>query len=332
MRSPASFVETGTRGTSILAVTLASLALNGCFVSLDDGTNGRGVVVPRRQGEPIQIPSGCRPAADCREVPVYVHYMRNENLGAYRTVIVEAYSASAPKGTPVAQVRVEGMDASRPGTSRQGTLRLSPGEYLIRAYLALDGKDQTSVPYPYESLEEEAGTTTEGGGTLQHEGAASSMTSLSVQPEIDERWPRPLHLEMAQIYSRPPEAVSTDAELRLLLSVPDGITVNSGRSLRIRLHADADLARKPIFESSLPSDTLLVEGRKGRTEFLAKDLPLGSYVVFAFLDDNGNGFYDAGELSALHANGNNAGLVKIEASRTETLNLELSSEGVSSLR
>ncbi len=90
------------------------------------------------------------------------------------------------------------------------------------------------------------------------------------------------------------------------------------------LYDSTDLAHEPVYAYELPTEQLLVEGRTGKAEFLSPCLKEGDYIVFAFLDQDGNGFYDDGELAAIYKEDGQPKKVAVRENRTASLALALS--------
>lgn len=260
--------------------------------------------------------------AECQGVPVYVHYMLTENLGLANTVMVEAFDNPRFLGNPVSSVRVGNFNANRPGDYRQADLFLAPGEYYVRAYVSQD--NETAIPYQYGGMQLISDK------PIGVYGALSGVETLVVKPRASQRWPAPLNVYLDQLFKKPGNEAPTHANLRVRFSVPQNITVEAGRKVILQLHDDTDLAKTPVAQFELASENLLVEGHRGRAEYVANNLKSGNYFVYAFLDRNGNGYQDEGEPQQLLKKNNEPALVKIIANRTETVDLSLAIDGQTS--
>jgi len=268
--------------------------------------------------------TSCKSSA-CQSVKVFTHYMLTEDLGNGHPVHVEAFDNPYFQGSPRASVRLANFEA-KPGTWEEAELYLEPGEYYLMAYMSTDEKD---VVRPYAVR----------GMTLVQDvpvgiyGAVSSAELVRVAPRAQNRYPAPVHIYLDRQFKEPGSEPDTKAHLRLMLQVAedaagDDITtlVPDGRDVKIRLHASQDLSVAPVREFAMASALLLVQGRVGRTEYLTPSLPVGDYVVFVYVDANGSGFYEDGELSAVHKVNHLVTAVRVVKDRTESLSLVLAAE------
>lgn len=253
--------------------------------------------------------------ASCQGVPVFVYYMLTEDLGSDNVVYIEAFDNAYFMGTPKSVVRMGSFQATKPGQHQRADLYLAPGEYFVRAYIS--NEEQKIVPYPYQNMQMVSNKPT---GVY---GAVSGVKSLQVKPRSLERHPEPLHVYLDQLFKKQQGETPTNANLRVKLSVGADTVVEDGRKIIIEILKDEDLQKTPVKQFEMASESLLVEGRKGKAEFVASNLPTGEFFVFAFLDSNSNGYFDAGELSKLHAANGTASKVKIISDRTEAIELTL---------
>jgi hypothetical protein len=257
-------------------------------------------------------------SADCQAVQVYVHYMLTEDLGNANTVTVEAFDNNKFVGAPVSSVQISNYRASKAGDFDKTEIYLAPGSYFLRAFVA--NEDELLVPYSYQGLE------------LISEkpvgvyGALSSPASIEVAPRRIEAHARPVHVTLDKLFKSQTEEPETKAYLRLSLSLEANAVVPTDRKLLVQLRNEADLGLAPVQEFTMLTESFLIEGRKGQAEFLSTSLPIGNYVVFAFIDANGNELYDQGELAALVQKNGEATKVAIKQNRTETIPLTLAAD------
>jgi len=254
-------------------------------------------------------------ASECHEVPVFVHYMINKDIGEDATVYIEAFDNNRFFGFPAATTQVSHFRTDRVGEYEQTTIYLGPGQYYLRAYIGRS--DQVSKPYEYGDLELVAGEAT---GVY---GAVSAPEVIEVLPAREERWAKPVHIYLDKLF-KSPGSDRTKANLRVLLEVDPQATISENGFVRVRIYEHQDLAQEPTAEATALAANLLVEGRKGKMDVVLTDAPEGEFVVFAFLDANFNGFYDQGELAqVLRDDLGKLRLVKLQAKRTETVTLKM---------
>jgi hypothetical protein len=251
----------------------------------------------------------------CQEVNVYVHYMLNEDLGNSRTVAVEAFDNPNFHGSPVSTVQISNFNASRAGSYDETTIYLEPGEYYLRSFVAKE--DEQLTPYSYEDME------LVGGRPVGVMGALSSPEVLRVEPRDQERWADPVHLSLDKLFKKPGEGPGTGAFLRISFEIAATETIPESTDVIVQLHDDVDLNRRPQASFKMPTEKLLITGHVGKAEFLTPELELGTFIVFAFVDTNGNGFYDAGELAQISALLGEPRAIQVQADRTAPLSLVL---------
>ena len=249
-----------------------------------------------------------------RPLPVYVHYMLTEDLGSEHSVNVEAFDNPRFAGNPIAAVRVSGFNAQRPGEYSKTEIYLPPGTYYLRAYLAND--EETVIPYSYEGMELMGDT------PVGLYGALSSPQTVVVKSRLEAESIDPVSIYLDKLFKKA-QADETKANLRILFEVAEGVTVPDGRKTMIRLHKTSDFAEEPVFSGELASDNFLVQGRTGKAEYVANNLPIGSYLVFAFIDEDGNGFFDEDEVFSVYSVDKEQKRVEIKAKRTETISMKL---------
>lgn len=257
--------------------------------------------------------TNCR-NGDCRGVDVYVHYMLGQDIGTGHTIVVEAFDNRHFSGSPVSSTYVSDYDATKVGKFEKTTVYLTPGVYYLRAYIS---DEKSSTPYQYEGME------LVGDRPVGVYGALSSVKTLIVKPKSAKETMEPLNIYLDKLFQKPKSAADSRAFLRLLLTVGEDVKLEQGRQVRIGLYRDTDLARIPVVSMTMPSENLLVAGRQRKAEFVSNSLPTGQYLVFVYLDTNGNGYFDQGEPAQLSTKGDQPTMLNIQAERTETLSLTL---------
>lgn len=256
----------------------------------------------------------CR-SSDCQEVPVYVNYQLTEDLGKSVGIAVEAFDNPRFVGSPVSTARIGHFDASRAGGFQQTVIYLSPSQYYLRAYVAND--DESIVPYEYQSMNLISNR------PLGVYGALSSPQSIDVRPRNVEHFPAPIHLNIDKLFQKPGTEPKTNAHLRLLLSATEQSLIAPGRKIIINLHADENLQMAPAYHFELQTERMLVTGQVGRAEFVTPDLKAGKYILFVYVDSNGNGFRDSSELAQIYKKLDQPAFVVIVNNQTLSLPLEL---------
>lgn len=254
-------------------------------------------------------------ASGCQEIKVFVHYMLTEDIGGKRVVHVEAFDNEHFQGAPVSTVRISNFEAKR-GEWRDGQLFVEPGEYYVRAYLTTE--DDDVEPYVLGDMrligQEPVGVF----------GASSGAEMIRVEPKSQSKTPAPVHVYLDKLFKKPGSEPDTNAHLRINLQVAEGQTAPDGRQVKVELRKGSDLAEAPSHSFEIATELLLVQGRPGKTEFVSPSLPEGNYVVFVYLDANGNDLYDAEEMAELYKVNQQPAAIAIRKDRTETVNMTLS--------
>jgi hypothetical protein len=253
------------------------------------------------------------PEAGCLPLSVFVHYMLTKELGDGVTVHVEAFDNSHFDGYPKGTVEIRDFRAST-GEWQKAELHLEPGEYFLRAFMRTDEGDP--APYSFEGMNVVAG---EPMGVF---GALSAPQKVLVAPS---ETPSPVHVMLDKLFEKPGTAPDTKAYLRVLLQVgtEDVADVPTQRKVVIALHETEDAGSAPVARFEMASEFLKVEGQVGRAEFVSPSLAPGRYIVRAFLDADGDGFLDQGELGALHQELGAPKLVEIKKDHVSEIALTL---------
>jgi hypothetical protein len=250
---------------------------------------------------------------NCQAVDVSVHYMLTEDLGPSNRVVVEAFDNPRFRGWPLANLEISNFDATGPGKSKADVLFLDPGEYYFRAYVSTD--DHENLPYEYQ------GMILVGNRPVGYFGALSGPTKVVVDPAKGQSSPATIYLDT--LLKRPGEDLPTHAHLRLKLSVAEGTNVPLAHKVFIQILERDDFSYDPNISYEVASETFMIVGREGTSEFVSPDMPIGRYFVRVFLDLDSNGFLDEGEPVAYYVKNGEHGMINIEANRTETISLVL---------
>lgn len=253
--------------------------------------------------------------ASCQAVKVFTHYMLSDDLGSGHPVHVEAFDNPNFLGAPSASVRLSHFTASQ-GKWQDADLYLEPGEYYLRAYMTNE-EDEATKPYQF------GGMTLVQGQPVGVYGALSGAEMVRVEPRAQNPYPAPVHIYLDRQFKVPGQEPDTNAHIRLSLSLATGQTAPDGREVMIELHRTADLNERPLHTFAMPSELFLVQSRLGRSDYLTPSLDEANYVVFVYLDANGNHLYDLGELQGLYKQNGQPFAVHVVKERTEPIALEL---------
>ena len=259
--------------------------------------------------------TGCHDGT-CLEVPVHVTYMLSEDLGPDHTVIVEAFDNHMFQGHPISTVRMTGFDATTPGVRASDVLLLAPGDYYVRAYLATN--ETPITPYQYGDMELVSDR------PFGLYGALSSVTKISVGNEIP--FPGVVTVFLDKLFRSPESLPPTDAHIRTIVHLSDGLVAPLGQKVWIELYEHEDFSFHPKYSFAIPTDSLRIAGQMGRAEFYSDHLDLGDYFVLIYMDTSGNGFYDRGEPWQVYKRYGEYGRVHIEADKTVTIELTLTND------
>ena len=256
--------------------------------------------------------------ASCQAVKVFTHYMLDKDLGSEHPVHVEAFDNPGFQGAPAASVRLSHFNA-KPGQWQDADVYLEPGEYYMRAYMSNED-DETSKPYQF------GGMTLVQGQPVGVYGALSGAEKVSVAPRLQNPYPAPVHIYLDRAFKSGDEP-DTNAHIRLSMTLAAGQSAPDGREVKIALHRSADLNEAPEKEFVMASSLFLVQSRLGKADYLTPSLEEGDYVIFVYLDANGNKLYDQGELQAVYKENGQPFAVHVVKGRTAPVAIELSVEG-----
>lgn len=253
----------------------------------------------------------------CQAVPVYIQYMLSEDLGEGRSVTVEAFDNPYFSGSPVSSVTLNNFTATKAGEFQKTSLYLGSGTYYARAFISK--ASDVVIPYEYSDMQ-----------LIQNQplgifGALSSPATITVARDADEDR-QPAYITIDKLFKKPQSAKDQRAFLRLKLNTEKLDLVESDRNVMIQLHSESDIQMEPIYQFKIPSAAFKVEGHQGETEFVSDSLDVGRYYVFVYLDGNGNGYFDPGELAQYFGHGGDMKTIDIKEKRTKYLALTLVEE------
>ena len=249
----------------------------------------------------------------CAKTRVYVHYALADSYPDDMTVDVEAFDNKHFEGSPVAATQIFGFEA-KAGEDRQVDMYLQPGQYYFRAYMTNDAGSR--VPYVLGDMQvitdHPMGIV---GGLSDPKVVIITDSSEATNPPVD--------LVIDQLLKKPGTEPDTKARLRIELKVANATAVPVGRLVHIQLRNQEDLDAEPVYDEKIASDAFLVQGMDGATEFVSPSLVEGNYTVFVFVDANGNGFADAGELQLLYRELTAVKMIEVRKNTTRTISMEL---------
>ena len=254
--------------------------------------------------------TNCRADA-CSSLAVYVHYLLEKDLGPHQIVWVEAFNNPYFQGAPAASLYIGGFDSSQASSSQRELLFLKPGEYYLRAYI--HSGMEPPLPLVMQGMQLVSSR------PLGVYGALSSPQRVLVQKQET----RTVHIEIDQLLEDPDQPVDTKARLRIKFNVDPNAYIEADRKILIQLLGTADIEASPRHLFELSSNALLISGREFQAEFVSPSLPVQEAFVFAFLDENANGFYDFGELAQMYQQSDEFLPVKIREDRILTVTLPL---------
>jgi len=255
-------------------------------------------------------------SAECVDVPIFVSYMLSDDLGTGTNVAVEAFDNPRFVGAPVSSVQLTSFDASAAGRYQRASLFLKPGMYYLRAFIADEG--DAIVPYQYQNMqvvrEKPMGVA----------GALSSPAPVTVAPQSRTSAPQsPVHIVIDKLFRLPGQNLDTEAFMRIRFSMQETSNLSVGRDVIIGLYPDSDITQAPSAQFKMPTERLLITGQVGTAEFVTPELEVGNYVVFAWVDSNGNGFHDESEPKAMSMRNGQPYALAVSKRRTIPLQLDL---------
>ncbi|MFW7377568.1 MAG: hypothetical protein ACOH5I_02015 [Oligoflexus sp.] len=248
----------------------------------------------------------------CQSVEIFIHYLLNKDLGKSQGLWVEAFTDARFQGSPAAALFIANFDSSKISSFGPETLFLAPGEYYLRAYFHTG--QQPPLPYDFNGL------VLVSDRAVGVYGALSSPTRLVVRPD---QKAEAVHIQIDQLFEDPDAKEATQAKIRLNFTSDPNAYIEGDRELLIQLLNSPDINEAPELSFSLSSNEFLRRNRKGQAEFMTPDLPVTSFYIFAFLDRNGNGYFDEGELGGFYLKYQEPWAVETRARYTHNLQVRL---------
>ena len=255
--------------------------------------------------------SNCR-GSDCQILNVFAHYSLQENLGNNQTLIIEAFQNPQFSGSPVANIQIAGFDASRPNSSNLEEMYLASGEYYFRAYFTTGQSPPT--PYPMDGMILVGDKPVGVYGALS--GAKRVLVKMDQKPEL-------VNIYINQLFKKPGSEQDSNDRIRLRISVPAGLYIPADRDIRVLVLNSPDIEESPAYNFTLSSNLLLIKAQETTTEFVSPSLAPKFYYLFAFVDSNGNAYYDDAELGAFYLEKQEVSSFPVERDRTRSLQLSL---------
>lgn len=244
----------------------------------------------------------------CGNLPVAVTYLQTKSISGNMWALVEVFDNPYFLGTPAAYEVIQNYQALSPGFRRGTVLQVPTGDYYVRSYLV----EPQTITLP-SSMRDKVAV------DLGHPSPYSVISSVQkVTVESHEKNPcmDAVELNLDQLYVDPQAEPQTDAKFRLNIKTADGAKVERQRDVHIELFTNRDFDSLPAYQWTLPTESLLIQGSLGQSEFVTPNLETGFYFIRAFVDDNGNGAFDPGELTGFAKDGEVIVPMKLEEKHT----------------
>ena len=242
----------------------------------------------------------------CQPVGFQVHNTVKQDLGKNGTLWIEAYDNHDLQGQPVASMKVFGFSMSKHTGARE-ELYLEPGEYYLRAFMS--NQNENRLPSDFDGL-----------SPIDKAEGQFAVISLPVRVLVEPYTPSPLtHIYLDQLYEDPNNSARYQAKLRIKITSPEELFIPNDRQLHIQLLDRADIDRLPQHEYIIPSSNLLVMGKKGQTQYVTDAISPDDYYLFVFLDEDGNHYYDYGELAYFHWSSSEPAAITLEEKKTKSI-------------
>lgn len=254
----------------------------------------------------------CADPEGCSEVDVNVHYMIPEDLGENYVVHIEAFDNYKFTGYPQSTTIMTNFSAKQ-GEWGDTKLILSDGQYYLRAYLSTG--EESKIPIMLEGMELIAEK------PIGVYGALSSPSAVRVSS--DKFWSEPVTIYLDKLFKDPSKQPDTNAHVRVKLSLASGVEIEKAQKIYINLHASEDFEVNPVLKMTLLSDPLVDLETNGYVESVTDQLEPQKVMVFAYVDEDDNGYYDEGEPKATYENNGRAQFLDVDENATRTVMLVL---------
>lgn len=262
--------------------------------------------------DPYRFTTSCA-ANDCSQVAVYVHYGLKEDLGENFRVHIEAFDNPNFNGYPIGKVEINRFKAE-PGYWKDTEIWLPEGSYYLRAFLSND--ESPNMPYQMGDM------------VLIQDQPVGVFGVLSgaevVQVDYRRKYTKPVSIHLDQLFKKPGSEPDTNARLRSVVKFPDGVELQAGKEVKIEIHDSIDFEAVPVAAMVIKSELFMIQGQAGKAEIVSQSMQPGSYFVRIYYDLNQNGFFDEGELQAVHGGFDTPERVSVEKDHTRSLTLTLS--------
>ncbi len=324
------------RSIEVLIATLLSLILSNCALVIDDEPEEYAGHIyywppsssydfiecqdsyslaycgshPQRTGQDYSWQPNCS-GEDCQSVGLFVHYQLFQDLGSHTSLWIEVFDNPQYAGRAASLMRITNFDASYPHSSDMEEIFLKPGEYYLRAFIST--KNDTPLPPELQGLEPAS-------GAFGIYGALSSPERIIIKPYGVNP---PIHIYVDQLYKDPQQEVDTQAQFRIKMTVPPDLAIPSNRSTIVQISTEQDIEHVPNYRLVTSSNDFLIIDSPRLAEIKSKNLAIDSYYVFAFIDEDGNEFYDEGELAGYYTKGMEPWPILAKKNTVQTLSLKL---------
>ncbi|SMF22159.1 hypothetical protein [Pseudobacteriovorax antillogorgiicola] len=265
---------------------------------------------PNKSGQDYSWKPNCS-SESCQTVGVMAHYQLAEDLGPRATLWIEAYNNPDFAGAAQSTLRISSFDATFPHSTSREEMFLEPGEYYFRAYLS--NRPDQALPPALQGMDPV-------GDAYGIFGAISQPERVLIKPY--DMAPM-VHIHINRLFEDPNGQIDYNGKMRLNISMPEEAMIEQNRRLVIQLHDNANIDQLAAKQFIMESKEFLIIGQQGKAQFLSPSIDLGRYYLFVFLDSDGNGYYDTGELAYFYNRNGEPWTLSIEEKTTKTLAVPL---------
>ncbi len=254
----------------------------------------------------------CSDPSGCSEVDVNVHYMIPEDLGENYVVHIEAFDNYKFTGHPQSTTIMTNFSA-RQGEWSDTRMMLADGQYYLRAYLST--AEEAKVPMMFEGMELIADQPV---GVF---GALSSPSAVDVSK--NSFWNQPVVIYLDKLFKDPSKLPETQAHVRVKLGLASGVSIEKSKKVYIKLHKSDDFEINPVIQMTLLSDPLVDIETGKYIESVTDQLETQKLTIFAYVDENDNGYFDDGEPNAVYEKNGRTQFIDVDENATRTVSLTL---------
>ena len=224
----------------------------------------------------------------CQEVAVFMNYSLREDVSQNAALWLEVYDNPYLSGRALDVFRITDFDSVRAPAVRED-INFGPGEYYLRAFVA--DLDSERLPAELQNFEL---TDLSRNGFAAISAAERLVVSPTGRGSI-------LNININQALATDGNEPQTNAKIRAMISLSDEDREPIlNRNVKLRLFTEARIDKTPAYEFTLSTNRLFGNSLDSAPYILTSDLEPGDYYVFAFVDEDGNDFYDEGELAAFY--------------------------------